>query len=72
MLVFSIGCIGLGVGEYCIVDYMVNGCSCMIFLVFFTNSNHFPYFSVKHLGSRPITKEIAMSSSFSPALMMSG
>ena len=71
MSVYFTGFIDLGVGKYCIVDYLVNGCSCMVFLGFFTSNNNFPDFFVKYVGSSPITEGIAMYRSFSPEFVIS-
>ena len=39
---------------------------------FLTSSNHFPDFSVKYVGSSPMTEGIAMRFSLRPEFMISG
>ena len=58
-------------GEDIFGDYLVNIGSALIFFLLSTTTSHLPDFSVRKVGSRPLTDGNAISRSFSPEFIVS-
>ena len=63
----------LRVGEDGVVYDLIDvGSGLILFILFFTMTNHLPDFSVRYIGSRPITDGKASKCSLSLGFMVSG